>query len=88
MFVIVQNQYEYNNLLNHINISHCFIGDATDEQPFVSKSETKSQYDPNLYLYSVSYALLWYSYDIVFINFAYAPINWAIFSILMFAFNV
>lgn len=33
-----------------------FLGEATDDQPFVSKTDV-TQYDPNLYLYSVSFLL-------------------------------
>lgn len=40
----------------------CFIfptkkkltGEATDDQPFVPNNEKPTEYDPNLYLYSVS----------------------------------
>lgn len=31
-----------------------FIGEAGDDQPFVVGSEKSAEYDPNLYLYSVS----------------------------------
>lgn len=37
--------------------THSFLldsGEATDDQPFVSKNDVTAQYDPNLYLYSVS----------------------------------
>lgn len=33
-----------------------FIGEAGDDQPFVVGNEKSSEYDPNLYLYSVSYS--------------------------------
>lgn len=34
-----------------------FIGEAGDDQPFVVGSEKSSEYDPNLYLYSVSISM-------------------------------
>lgn len=34
------------------------LGEPTDDQPFVSGNDKSSEYDPNLYLYSVSIAFL------------------------------
>lgn len=48
----------YSNSNQNLNTkTHFFLlitGEATDEQPFVSNNDKSAQYDPNLYLYSVS----------------------------------
>lgn len=49
------NRVTFKNMfLIHLICFSFHIGEANDDQPFVPNNEKSSEYDPNLYLYSVS----------------------------------